>query len=1796
MSDEQRASSSGNQGNQGNQETTTTTTTILSENERRQRLNRQRYRAMATDEDLARERDPRLRANWGLTPLERLRQRNRVETIRRDYATGKKRGRKKKRKERIEDVRQRRVTDFFNVETNERLPSLFSFNNTFEYMSEDEKFWLERYERQVGTGPLLTNSGRVSAQFRRWYLLESYVNHFDTDLEPPFEEDGSMSENFRRYNIEQIVREGTQHYYDTDYVVVWRPGRVGSVRGIGQRRPMPRLRVNGYQRIFTRNSRNELSTQWLRAPSNKNLEWIVTGDVLTGTPRLVNNENYTQQIQREIRDAMRTFRRIERPTNIEVDTTRIGLTELLHALNDNAPEGWWVNARIEGLLFVEERSTDSYGQFLRSILRGVHLILEFELRNFAEERRATENAEENNGNYFEYEFKPTLKGLFNAPNDGIDLLYSQRSYLSRYGVYDKGTHKTLNEDCLSHAMKMAKDEQFPDEPLLEAKHLVKYNALFQNKEGIYTEARDLGEIASKIGVNFQAAKWSHTKQKFQYARYPQFDNIKKKKNLKEEEKEEIYNRPLLKIANVGKHWFLNEPTVYAEYSVIHNLDWIIENYEEFKRKNPLTPWYATGTRNNNNVFNRISGNAPRMSSASLIKYLLDVEDEEGNKRYFQKIDMIERLTSIRARDEVTNNQQEPFPVEEMAALERNDEKFVDKEHKKNKEKGVFKSTAFSKVNPKRYIAQFGEDRYNSLPLNFYDDKGVLKGGGVVSSDCPAHVCNEYFIHNSKYNETKNLHLHRMMQPEPLIDDSMAVFEAKREECRKERYKVWKKELNIPNDDVSIIPEVVDIFNNALSKFSRENNYRNPFQGTHAITAVKINAGIMLDFLHDNEIKKQFIHFNRHTYKAKTWRAKPVEYKEVSHIPRIYVDTETITHDEYNTPLNHEAFLLVAIDESEPDNPQSFYLDTINNVDPSEKFYSWLNEKYPGMEVIVYGYNIKYDSCFLVQHPMFNGMSQLEKDNRIYEVRGTYLPFSTKDYPNKCTCNQTSIVVRDLLHFYGVKLSAAAEMCGLEDAKDTLPYRYYTMKRMYNYQRHEQIHGHKKLVSIKKLKQTFYRSVNYPQIPKEENDYANYEISIKTKLMKKYKLEDCKEFNENHWEYYNKKMDEYEEVETKNDYKNINEANRRYGRECRDEWRRFYQQIVKTNPGKTKKQLEKVGVDAFELCRYYCIKDVQITMQCAIFMRDNLKQHFNGIDLENYTTVSSMANDYCKKQGCFDDVYQLGGLRRFYMEQAIRGGRSATAGNKNYYIEGDPLNKTGNNLKPLDFNSLYPAALAFFQGFPKGKAKLLTPNELLNFKENWWDTDRYTQFIVQVYLKEDPVLKHDHPVLSFYNNETHKIDWINEWKGKYVWVDAYLLRDVIEWQPTDLEIIGGYYWDEGFNTKIRTVITHIYNQRVALKKDKNPLQSVYKLMMNSIYGKCLQKKSFVETKTFTADSEEASIYFAIHHKRFLRGYKFSNKIVLKFSKSGISDFGNVHLGVFVLNYSKRIMNRLLQLAQHNDIKVFYCDTDSVHVFSKDIPRLAELFKQTFQEEEEVLYKDLEDEYNLGCVSNDLKLPKGITWPQFDLLNEITPSKLEGEVTKAIFIGPKQYFERKHATLVGKESIPEVWSTVLHPTNCPCLNSKYNEQLSDIKNKGAGAKAIKHFCYKREMRFCDLFLKSGLLSREEEFQGFPIDLCADDTLVKFTNAHFSVKSETKFIRIFRASKKPLIVINEEYPYPGIDSKELPENYFYDDLQDDIEYSKQQAQAREDDRDSEACKKLGDYYDKYEKSYNQARVIVD
>ena len=59
------------------------------------------------------------------------------------------------------------------------------------------------------------------------------------------------------------------------------------------------------------------------------------------------------------------------------------------------------------------------------------------------------------------------------------------------------------------------------------------------------------------------------------------------------------------------------------------------------------------------------------------------------------------------------------------------------------------------------------------------------------------------------------------------------------------------------------------------------------------------------------------------------------------------------------------------------------------------------------------------------------------------------------------------------------------------------------------------------------------------------------------------------------------------------------------------------------------------------------------------------------------------------------------------------------------------------------------------------------------------------------------------------------------------------------------------------------------------------------------------------------------------------------------------FSSPHLGCQILSYSKRLMNKVMTLADDNGINIYYTDTDSIHIDDEaGVEPLAKFYEEKY----------------------------------------------------------------------------------------------------------------------------------------------------------------------------------------------------------------------------------------------------------
>lgn len=373
-------------------------------------------------------------------------------------------------------------------------------------------------------------------------------------------------------------------------------------------------------------------------------------------------------------------------------------------------------------------------------------------------------------------------------------------------------------------------------------------------------------------------------------------------------------------------------------------------------------------------------------------------------------------------------------------------------------------------------------------------------------------------------------------------------------------------------------------------------------------------------------------------------------------------------------------------------------------------------------------------------------------------------------------------------------------------------------------------------------------------------------------------------------------------------------------------------------------IELVDIKAYTI--YYCNQDVSILKQAYLKFREQILE-ITKIDIMTLISLPQLADDFFKSKKVYDGCYSISGVAQDFIRKCAIGGRVMTCKNEMWHINHNSQAETCKRVSDFDAVSLYPSAMKRLDGYLKGLPKVLTEGECQTFSENNFD-----YYFVEIEILSVGI-KRDFPLISIKNKSGIR-DFTNNLEGSIFHVDKTTLQDLVKFQHITYRVIKGYKFTDGFNSKIVDIIENMFQERIKLKNmimpdgsKGNPLQQAYKLILNATYGKLIQKP-IKKTKKFYEGNYRN---YVIKNAKLIESYQRINEelILLTMKKSIIQHYTACHLACQVLSMSKRIMNEVMCLAEDNGIKIFYQDTDSMHLYDKDVETLGKLFKVEYGRE-------------------------------------------------------------------------------------------------------------------------------------------------------------------------------------------------------------------------------------------------------
>ena len=377
-------------------------------------------------------------------------------------------------------------------------------------------------------------------------------------------------------------------------------------------------------------------------------------------------------------------------------------------------------------------------------------------------------------------------------------------------------------------------------------------------------------------------------------------------------------------------------------------------------------------------------------------------------------------------------------------------------------------------------------------------------------------------------------------------------------------------------------------------------------------------------------------------------------------------------------------------------------------------------------------------------------------------------------------------------------------------------------------------------------------------------------------------------------------------------------------------------------------------DMYKYAIFYCEQDVRILRLSFEKITDGFMKEFN-IDVRKVLTTPSLANQFFTKSVYIPNgnMYSIGGHVREFVARAIKGGRCMTAFNKKWH--------TNKPILDYDAVSLYPSAmnrLWCVEGKPE-VLKVEEPEKIYNsipdYLEKYNTITGTGAYVIEIEILK--VNKHYAFPLIVQKTKNGNLNDDNITEPIKITVDNIYLEDLIEFQKIEFRVIRGYIWNGKRDYRIQQTIKSVFNKRLEFKKQKNPLQELYKLIMNSSYGKTIEKPIKEEIKflskwkrTYKDGTErpsELESYWIKNYDKIIEEIDINEDESIVKVRKQIDDHFNFSLfGVQVLSMSKRIMNEVMCLGYDLGCHIYYQDTDSIHIEADDLPKLESAFEEKY----------------------------------------------------------------------------------------------------------------------------------------------------------------------------------------------------------------------------------------------------------
>lgn len=274
-------------------------------------------------------------------------------------------------------------------------------------------------------------------------------------------------------------------------------------------------------------------------------------------------------------------------------------------------------------------------------------------------------------------------------------------------------------------------------------------------------------------------------------------------------------------------------------------------------------------------------------------------------------------------------------------------------------------------------------------------------------------------------------------------------------------------------------------------------------------------------------------------------------------------------------------------------------------------------------------------------------------------------------------------------------------------------------------------------------------------------------------------------------------------------------------------------------------------DTKKYCLFYCEQDVRILAMSFNKLRRMFAEQFK-LDITNYISLPAIASALMKANVLTltngnEKNYEVSGEIQEFIRGAIYGGRCMTSQNKSWI--------TNQKVISLDYVSLYSSAMILLPTI-FGTCEIMTEEEIRNnnYLNLICDFDKQPNskkyisgYVVEIVITKINSFKH-FPTATFKTDlGSQYIDKDVKLPQRLTLVDI-MLEDILESHDIEFYTIQGvkYTGHKDFKA-LPNFIQFLYDKRAALKTVGNPAQLIYKLILNSSYGKLIQKLIECEIK-------------------------------------------------------------------------------------------------------------------------------------------------------------------------------------------------------------------------------------------------------------------------------------------------------------------------------------------------------------